>query len=325
MISVIVPIYNVELYLEKCIRSIQDNTIKDLEIICVNDGSPDHCLDILQRLSEKDSRIIIIDQENQGVQKARNNGIRAAKGEYISFIDPDDWIHPQYFESLLTCMDSTGANFAVCGCQKFYEGDDIAIAEFQHICYRKLTDVQFFKSYYARHMCWGRLYRKCDLENIFFEQGVGIGDDTLFNLSVISNICKPVIYLTDAPLYYYFQRSNSIVKTSSYSKMISFSEWVADNHSIQEREEWSWMLPMQALKMALSYRYATILHRNTEGTDYANMIMKILLRMINRSRLISLQEKIIHTVMFLFPEIYRYFRIKDDPSMKIWEKSVKTK
>ena len=325
MISVIVPIYNVEKYLEKCIHSIQENTYKDLEILCVNDGSPDHCLEILRRLSEEDPRIVIIDQKNQGVQKARNNALAKAKGEYIALIDSDDWIHPQYFQCLVECMESTGADVAVCGCQKFYEGEEVEAARYQHFHFQKLSDAQFFKSYYARHMCWGRLYSKRDLEGIFFVPEVKTGDDTLFNLCVISNMTNPVVYMTDAPLYFYFQRSNSIVNTTTFQKMIGFPEWAAENHRVDEQKKWSWMLPMQAMKMALSYRYATILHKDRSGTKHANKVMNTLFRMIFPSRLISLKDKIIHVGMFLLPGVYRYFRIKDDPTMKIWEASVKSR
>ena len=103
-ISIIIPVYNVEAYLPSCLDSIINNTFRDLEIICVDDGSPDNCGSILDKYAAEDSRIVVIHQENQGVAVARNNGIREAKGEFVAFIDSDDWIHPQYFQTLLNCI-----------------------------------------------------------------------------------------------------------------------------------------------------------------------------------------------------------------------------
>ena len=91
-ISVIVPIFNVEKYLKECLESIINQTFKDIEIICINDGSTDNSLDILNQYAEKDNRIKVITQSNQGLSAARNTGIKYANGEYISFIDSDDYI-----------------------------------------------------------------------------------------------------------------------------------------------------------------------------------------------------------------------------------------
>ena len=99
-ISVIIPIYNVEKYLRKCLDSIINQSFTDIEIICINDGSTDNCLQILKEYANKDNRIIIISQENQGPGPARNRGLEIAKGEYISFIDPDDWVSLNFYESL---------------------------------------------------------------------------------------------------------------------------------------------------------------------------------------------------------------------------------
>ncbi len=324
MISVIIPIYNVEQYLERCIRSILQNTYKELEVICVNDGSTDRCLEILQSLAEEDDRIKIIEQANQGVQTARNNGFMEAAGEYIAFIDSADWIHPQYFHSLVECMEKKQADIAVCGCRKFNESEVIAVSFIPHIRYCKLTDEQFFNNYYARHMCWGRLYRKKDIENIGFVPDVRMGDDTLYNLMAISKLKKPVVYMTETPLYYYFQRSNSIVRTADYKKSMDIADWTVKNYKSDLRYEWSWMLLMQAVKMALSCRYGAILHEDQEMVCRSNKDLKVLVRRIMQNKQIPNKEKLLHLIMRLSPRIYRCFRIKDDPTMKIWEANIRS-
>ena len=95
MISVIIPVFNVEEYLDKCLESILTNTYRELEVICVNDGSTDRCPEILRKWKERDLRVIIVNQENRGVVRVRNSGLDAATGEYIAFVDSDDWIHPR--------------------------------------------------------------------------------------------------------------------------------------------------------------------------------------------------------------------------------------
>ena len=100
-VSIIIPVYNVEQYLPKCLDSIINQTLKDIEIICINDGSIDNSLSILKEYASKDDRIIIIDKENEGQGIARNLGIKKAKGKYIGFVDPDDWVDIQMFEKCI--------------------------------------------------------------------------------------------------------------------------------------------------------------------------------------------------------------------------------
>ena len=97
-VSVIIPVYNVEEYLPTCLDSIINQTLEDIEIICVNDGSPDNCLSILNNYAGQDSRIIVINQENTGVSGARNRGLEVAGGKYIVFVDPDDWCEAECLE-----------------------------------------------------------------------------------------------------------------------------------------------------------------------------------------------------------------------------------
>lgn len=105
-ISVIIPVYNVEKYLKKCLDSVISQTYKNLEIICINDGSPDNCGQILDEYAKKDSRIIVIHQENAGVSAARNQGLEIARGEYITFVDSDDWLEPECYELALNVLEN---------------------------------------------------------------------------------------------------------------------------------------------------------------------------------------------------------------------------
>ncbi|MDE5548970.1 MAG: glycosyltransferase [Clostridia bacterium] len=115
MISVIVPIYNVEKYLRKGIESIINQTYTDLEIVLVNDGSKDTCLDICKEYAENDSRIKIVDKPNGGLVSAWKAGVAVANGDYIGFVDPDDYIDEDYYQKLYETIQSNNADLAVCG------------------------------------------------------------------------------------------------------------------------------------------------------------------------------------------------------------------
>ena len=110
MLSVIIPIYNSEKYLEKCLESVVNQTFTDMEIILVNDGSTDHSLDICNSYQKKDTRIKVISKENGGLIRARKTGLSAAAGKRIGFVDSDDWIEPEMYEVLLRHMEETGCD-----------------------------------------------------------------------------------------------------------------------------------------------------------------------------------------------------------------------
>ena len=113
-VSVIVPVYNVEKYLPHCLDSLVNQTLKDIEIICVNDGSTDGSLAILQRYAAKDKRIKIIDKENEGAEAARNNALDTASGTYIAFVDSDDWVENIYLEEQISLLEENNADMVEC-------------------------------------------------------------------------------------------------------------------------------------------------------------------------------------------------------------------
>ena len=112
-VSIVVPVYNVEQFLPDCLDSLTNQTLKDIEIICVNDGSPDNSLKILEEYAQNDDRVKIITQENQGVSAARNAGLKTAVGEYIGFVDPDDWIDLDFYSKLYDAIQESNADISV--------------------------------------------------------------------------------------------------------------------------------------------------------------------------------------------------------------------
>ncbi len=124
-ISVIIPVYNAENYVEECVDSVRNNTLKDIEIICINDGSTDNSLAVLNSLKEKDNRIIVVDKENSGPSETRNKGIEIAKGKYISFIDSDDYIHERTYEFLYAEAEKDNLDQLYFSASSFFDSDEI--------------------------------------------------------------------------------------------------------------------------------------------------------------------------------------------------------
>ena len=124
MVSIIVPIYNVEQYISKCIESILAQTYRDFELILVDDGSPDNCGKICDEYAKQDSRVHVIHQENKGVSAARNAGISLAKGEYIMLVDSDDFITENMLEKMHDCIAESGSDIVICGMNTFLDGEE---------------------------------------------------------------------------------------------------------------------------------------------------------------------------------------------------------
>lgn len=217
-ISVIIPVYNTEQYLEKCLLSVLQQTYTDLEIICIDDGSTDKSGKIIDDFSERDHRIIAIHQQNAGESAARNIGIKNAKGNYIAFMDCDDWIEPNMYENLVSALESTDADMAISGWYKDYgdykeTADNLKPVE-QPVFERNqlMRYVYERDSYRAFAYIWDKLYRRellvdGDGKQILFDETLPLGGDVLFLARLVLNTQKAV-YI-DKAFYHYIQRPDS--------------------------------------------------------------------------------------------------------------------
>lgn len=188
LISVIIPVYNTELYLERCLKTVTENTYKNLEIICVNDGSTDHSLDILKQLAVQDSRIRVIDQPNGGVSAARNHGLDVASGEYIAFIDSDDWVNRYYFEDLLNIIEDYSADVASVGRNLTYDQDYGTKDMLNHSAFEVITTdaAGAQRNGLLRSFVTGKLYRTASVQGIRFQNAPAC-EDTVYNAMLVSN------------------------------------------------------------------------------------------------------------------------------------------
>lgn len=233
-VSVIIPVYNVEQYLERCLDSVINQTLQDIEIICINDGSTDGSLEILQRYAKKDSRIILVNQANKGIGITRNIGLGLARGEYLAFVDSDDWIDLKTFEIIYKKFQETQAdiiqfdfnsyyyNGQFQGHQKYsdrlkkyykckinnntiFKLSDVITKDFKHISlvvWDKMFSTKFIKDY-----------------NINFSP-TKIGEDNIF--SIASYIFANKILYVQYPFYNYCSRKGSAVNKLSNDNLQAF-------------------------------------------------------------------------------------------------------
>ena len=140
-ISIIIPVYNTEKYLDACIDSLVNQTFKDCEFIFINDGSIDSSSEILNKLASKDTRVIVINQDNQGVSIARNNGLKIARGKYIGFVDADDWVENDMYQILYDEIEFSYTDLVMCN-SKCYQNGDFYVSGFK-FPQNKILDINF--------------------------------------------------------------------------------------------------------------------------------------------------------------------------------------
>ena len=212
-VSIILPVYKVSAYLEECIRSLMAQDYKNLEIIPVDDGSPDDCGAILDRLAAEDPRIKPIHKENGGAASARNAGIDAATGDYICFVDSDDKAEANYISHLVQTLETEQADIAVCGFYYWSQTDltpcngETPAGVYEDHAYL----VQFVKDW-SCSLLWNKLYRRETVGNVRMAEGHRV-DDEYFTYQVVINARKVVV--TTPHLYRYRLRKSSVMQDVS--------------------------------------------------------------------------------------------------------------
>lgn len=214
LISVIVPVYKVEKYLKRCVDSILAQTYPCLEVILVDDGSPDGCPAICDEYAREDRRVRVIHKENGGLSDARNAGIDIAKGQFLGFVDSDDYVHPRFYELLLQALKEEGADIAGCDVKKIYETGTVEEEEKEAVrseiysgreATANLYDAQL---YLKSVVIWNKLYKKELFKDVRFPKGKLHEDEfTSYRLLYQS---KSVVYI-DRAYYFYFQREDGIM------------------------------------------------------------------------------------------------------------------
>lgn len=199
LISVIVPVYNVEIYLEKCIKSITDQTYKKLEIILINDGSTDNSGQICKKWKKIDSRIIFIDKKNTGVSDTRNYGLSIATGEYITFVDSDDFLEATIYEELIKTIKKEKSGLVICGYNSIYNNK---VKTHLYNYPININSLSYLESpFESDGRLWNKLFKKEIIGDLRFDSNINVTEDMLFLFQYVEKIKK--ISILNKPLYNY--------------------------------------------------------------------------------------------------------------------------
>ncbi len=247
-ISIIVPIYNVGKYLETCIKSLLCQTHEQLEIILINDGSKDNSLEICKEYAALDSRIIVIDKPNEGVAIARNIGMEKATGEYITFVDPDDWVEPEIYESLLQQLKKWDSPVCLCNFYKdtkrksqpkLFEFEDEVLVE-KEIVDKLINDMVGMSDLLPKYTMvmgsvWRGLYKRSFIEQhqLRFVPKLSIMEDLVFMVQVLLKCHK--VAIDQGVWYHYVQHANSALR--SYNDQLWEDQLVVYEHLEQSLRE----------------------------------------------------------------------------------------
>lgn len=210
LVSIIVPIYNVEKYLEKCIESIIKQSYKNLEIILVNDGSTDKSKEICNRYKNQDKRILLINKKNNGVSAARNAGLDIAKGKYIAFVDSDDYLESHMIESMLRNINTTCCDMAICGYNIIFEDGKNKVSDNNNITtILKSKEVieLIFRTNKINGFLWNKIFKREILEKFRLDESLDICED----LCLICEILRKDLSIcySSEPLYNYRNTNSS--------------------------------------------------------------------------------------------------------------------
>lgn len=222
-ISVIIPVYNVEKYLKNCLDSIINQTLKEIEIICVNDGSTDNSLSILKEYQQKDERIKIINRENNGPSAARNTALKVASGEYISFLDSDDYVDLNFCEKMYQAATENNCDIACCNIIRFNEKLKKDLVKYNRIKVAKRPRHKYKLAIIPEHnYVWNKIYnrKKIIALDLAFEEGI-LFEDVIFSHKVIYYLDKMVS--VPNVNYYYRNNPDSIVNSCSEEKMNDYN------------------------------------------------------------------------------------------------------
>lgn len=229
MISIVIPVYKSEKTLGGCLESLMAQTYRDIEMICVIDGSPDRCGEICDEYAKKDSRIKSIKRENGGVSSARNRGIDEAAGDYIMFVDSDDTVEPTYCEKMWQAHEKTGAELVICGFHHWYVGRDVKKSPSNPGIYdTKAYGADFLKLYQEGflNMPWNKLFKK-ELAGCF-DTSLSLGEDLLFNMDYLKK-CSKVAVIPDALIHYIQEEKGNTLSSKKRDNKLEIASKVCES------------------------------------------------------------------------------------------------
>lgn len=316
MLSIIIPIYNVEKYLTKCIESVINQTYKNLEIILVNDGSTDNSKDIINKYSLIDSRIKIINKKNGGLSDARNVGIEIAKGDYIAFLDSDDWIELNMYEKLYSYIKQENADIVQCSYQEVYneEVNNQKIKEEIKLISGKDSLYNLYGENHGKTVVvWNKIYKRELFNDIRFPKGK-YHEDELTTYKLLYKANK--IVDLNLPLVYYRQRDGSIMNSKFNIKRLDALEAFYEKLQFYRQKNLNG-LQQATLSQILSYTHICYVKVKDSNIENKTEILKLLRKNIKKDYLlfmknkyVSFKQKILLTIFALNKDLFYQIYIK---------------
>ena len=309
IISIIVPIYNVENYIHYCLRSILNQTFSNYECLLIDDGSTDLSGTLCDNICHKDSRFKVIHQNNQGEAAARNQGLRHAIGKYIYFMDSDDYIHPQTLAVLYNAIHKCQTSFSMILGKKVYNYD----GEFSKLdtTHTLLSQNELIKRLFGNsnedfqfQVLWNKLYPKELIKNLFLNKTAS--EDTDFNLRVFLQSQSAV--LINAEMYYWVQRNSSITHSGINKRYVDILDTYYNmyNYIPIDKEEYKAYCIYKLYKRILNIRYHT---KSNEYNNYAikkiRFIKKQTWKYFKNNPSLSLKKKFIISIFYYIPILYK--------------------
>ena len=306
-ISIIVPIYKVENYLERCINSILNQSFKNFELILVDDGSPDRCGEICDEYAKKDSRIKVIHKKNGGLSDARNAGLNIATGDYIGFIDSDDFIHKNMYKILYDGIIKTSSDIAQCKFKYFSNIDEIENKKNINKEFTTYTNIEgingIIDNKELNTNIWNKIYKRELFDGVLFPKGK-IHEDEFVTYKLFYKAKK--ICSINEKLYYYFNNSNGIMRNLNIDSKFNWVEaieernkFLLDNKEVQLFNKSNNILFFNLLNLRYSIKKSNNLSGKSEKYKIVNNKIKNALKDIEDKSNLSLMNKVFISLMKL--------------------------
>ena len=311
LVSIIIPIYNVEKYLEVCIDSIINQTYKNLEIILVNDGSTDNSYNICKKFEEIDNRIVLVNKENGGLSDARNAGIEKAKGNYICFIDSDDYIDNEFIEMLYKAIKENDVDISQCGYKRF-ENSGKVVETHAYNESKSIKSRDFMIDSYFGHVdnivVWNKMYKTSIIKNMKFPVGK-IHEDEFFTYKVLDR-CENVFVIKEC-LYNYRKNFDGIMLSKYNIKRLDVLDALAERIIFyqEKKDKQLYNLTYLTYLECLISCYVNVKKHIVSNKDILKDLKKTYRKQYNNIKSCNnIRGKTIirHTIFYINPNLYMF-------------------
>lgn len=300
LISIIVPVYNAENYIERCVKSILNQTYKNIEVLLIDDGSVDNSYMICEKLAKENEKVIFVHQKNYGVSATRNKGIEMANGKYIGFVDVDDFIEDKMYENMYNILKAEQADISMCYFNVVY-AEEYSKKISNKVQIKKLNKEELYACLLNEKIqgfVWNKLYRKEIIEkfSVKFSQDIKIAEDTLFNVEYISKIRTGVVL--ENQLYNYFQNVNGAYLRNyneNWNTILHAYEKIIENYKKEKLSEQIYIkLYLNFINANFDLKQKLLLskHKDEMLEKKIKKNVKLYFRTVFISNIISVKEKI---------------------------------